>query len=313
MSVLALLLALVAAVAYAIGWVLQQREAAAQEEGGSLSPALLLHLLRRPLWLVGIGAMIVGNLLQAAALGIGGLTLVEPVIVLSLLFALPLGAALSRQMMRRGEWVAAIAVSVGVAVLILISQPTETTRVGDPVSWTLAGAATAGATAILVSVGLKYDGVPRAVSFAISAGLLLGLSDATTKSLFDLVNHHGTGVLLTSWQTYALVATAVYALLLSQDAYKAAPLPASLPPITVVEPIVGMVIGVFVLGEHFTLNWAAGAGELAALGLMVWGTYRLAQSPLVCAEKRADEERKAAEHGRHEHEESAGRDRALSA
>jgi drug/metabolite transporter (DMT)-like permease len=295
MSVLALLLALLAAGCYAVGWVLQQREAAAQDERGSLSPRLLLHLLRRPMWLVGIAAMVAGNLLQGGALGIGGLTLVEPVIVLSLLFALPLGAALSRQLMHRGEWLAAIAVSVGVALLLVIGHPTETTRVGFALSWTLAGAATAGATALLVSVGLKYDGVPRAVSFATAAGLLLGLSDATTKSLFDLVDHHGPHVILTSWQTYGLVVTAIYALLLSQDAYKAAPLPASLPPITVVEPIVGMVIGVFVLGEHFTITGAAGPIELGALALMVWGTYRLAESPLVCAEQRADESRRIAE------------------
>jgi len=51
----------------------------------------------------------------------------------------------------------------------------------------------------------------------------------------------------------------------------------------------------------------------AALGLMVWGTYRLAQSPLVCAEQRADEERRAAEHDRHASDDRPDADRALSA
>ena len=289
---LAVVLALVAATCYAVGWVLQQREAAAQEERASLSPALLLHLVRRPLWLLGIGAMVAGNLLQAGALAVGGLTLVEPVIVLSLLFALPLGAAWSRQRLHAGEWAAAVAVCLGVALLLVLGQPTQTTRIGLPLMWVLAGSATAGATAVLVLAGLRFEGVPRAACFATAAGMLFGLQDAMTKSLFDVLDHRGTGALLTSWQGYALVVTAVYALLLAQDAYKSAPLPASLPPVTVVEPIVGMVVGVAVLGEHFTVSGATPVGEVAAVALMLWGSYRLAGSPLVVAEQRDEAEQR---------------------
>jgi drug/metabolite transporter (DMT)-like permease len=286
---LAVVLALAAAGCYAVGWVLQQREAAAQAEQPSLSPRLLLHLLRRPLWLLGIVSMVAGNLLQAAALAVGSLTLVEPVLVLSLLFALPLGAAWSRQRLHLGEWAAAVAVSVGVALALVIGGLGGATRVGIPVHWALAGSATSLATAAIVAAGTRVEGAARATLFATAAGMLFGLQDATTKSLFEALKGAEPAAVLTSWQSYAVVLTAVYGLLLSQDAYKSAALPASLPALTVGEPIVGVAVGVAVLGEHVNTSGPALVGELAALVLMVWGTHALAKSPLVLAEQREPE------------------------
>lgn len=283
---LSVLLALAAAAFYAVGWVLQQREAAAESERPSLSPALLLHLVRRPAWLVGIAAMVAGNVLQGAALTFGSLTLVEPVLVTSLLLALPLGAAMSRQRLHRREWTAAIAVSVGVAVLLIVGAPTAATHVGQPFNWVLAGAAAAGASAVVVLLGLRTGGVARAVLFASAAGMLFGLEDAITKSLFDRIDVHGITTVFTSWQTYGVLATAIYGLLLAQDAYKSAPLPASLPPLTVGEPIIGIAVGIVVLGERFNISGLAPVWEIIAVVAMVWGSYALAESPLVMAEQR---------------------------
>lgn len=204
----------------------------------------------------------------------------------SLLLALPLGAALSRQRLHRGGWVAAVAVSLGVALLLVIGAPGGATRVGSPVHWALAGCATSAATATIVAAGLRFEGAVRAALLATAVGMLFGLQDATTKSLLDAADRAGTLALVTSWQSYAILLTAVYGLLLSQDAYKSAALPASLPALTVGEPLVGMVVGVLVLGEHVNASGAALAGELAALVMMVWGVCALARSPLVAAEQR---------------------------
>lgn len=298
---LAIVLAVFAALCYAIGWVLQQREASVETERPSLSPALLLHLLGRPLWIVGIVAMVIGNLLQSWALAIGSLTMVEPVLVTSLLFALPLGAAWSRQRLHAREWLAACAVSVGVAALLVFGQPSEVTVPGHPLSWVLTGAATAGAILAVVAFGLRTSGTVRAALFASAAGALFGVQDAATKALFERIEDHGAVTVVTSWQAYAVVATAVYGLLLSQDAYSAAPLPASLPALTVGEPLVGMAVGVGVLGEHFDVSGARPVWELFAVVVMLWGSYALANSPLVIAEQRVDAARRLAEHERAAH------------
>ncbi len=53
---------------------------------------LLVRLARRPLWIVGLFAHAVGTGLHAVALRFGALSLVQPLLVISLVFALPLRA-----------------------------------------------------------------------------------------------------------------------------------------------------------------------------------------------------------------------------
>ena len=288
--------ALAASVFYAIGWVFQQREAALQPESPSLRVSLLFHLARRKLWLVGIGAMVVGNILQSVSFGEGTLGQVEPLLVASLLFALPIGAAWARERLSFMEWAAAIAVSAGVALFILVGNPAGASQVGDGDSWVLTGSATAALTSILVLAGIRARGVvTQAVLFSLAAGVLYGVADAMTKSLFAYISHHGILAAGTQWQPYALVAASMYGLLLSQDAYKDAPLPASLPPATIAEPIVGIAVGASALGEKLSITGLDPLWEGVALVLMTWGAYRLAHSPLIVAERRAEREAAEAE------------------
>ena len=89
--------ALGSALLYAVAAVTQQRAASAQPLEYSLRLALLFNLLRRPLWLVGLACDIGAFLLQFWALDHGGLVLVQPLLVSGLLFALPLGALISKE------------------------------------------------------------------------------------------------------------------------------------------------------------------------------------------------------------------------
>ena len=58
---------------------------------------LLLQMVRRPTWMAGIAADVVGFGAQAVALTIGRLAVVQPLLVLGVVFALPLGVLLSRR------------------------------------------------------------------------------------------------------------------------------------------------------------------------------------------------------------------------
>src|SRR3954465_4406176 len=117
-------LAFAASVCFAVAYVLQYHEAHEAPRGLFLSPRLLLELAHHRLWLGGIAAMMVGNGLQAWALGIGSLAVVEPVLTTSLLFALPLSAAWRRERLRRREWAGAVMVSAGLGLVLGIGTPT---------------------------------------------------------------------------------------------------------------------------------------------------------------------------------------------
>ena len=84
------LLALLAALSFALGSVLQQRGTlhTSASEG---DPRFLAEILRKPVWLISGTLQILGWVLQAAALEAGSLVVVQSLCALSLVFALPLG------------------------------------------------------------------------------------------------------------------------------------------------------------------------------------------------------------------------------
>lgn len=86
-------LAFVAAVLFALGVVLQQRGAMAAPRAGSAG--FLGSIFTNWVWLAGGATQVVGWIVQAVALDLGSLFLVQPIISLQVVFALPLGMALT--------------------------------------------------------------------------------------------------------------------------------------------------------------------------------------------------------------------------
>ncbi len=270
-----------AAVFLAVGFVVQQHAAAEQPPTDILSFRLLAHLVRRPLWLGGIAAMIVGQLLGATALDHGDIALVDPIMASNLLFALPLAAVWRRRRLGLREWLGAVTLIVGLAVFILAGDPSGGSPSHLPwANWVIAGGSVTLIAAALVAVAKRLEASREATLLATAAGLLYGLQDALTQR--TLAGFHGGFVLiLTSWPAYTLLTVAVVALLLGQSAFEAAPLPASLPAITVAEPLAGIAFGAGVFGEHLSLGGPLLAAELAGVALMITGVVMLARSPVV--------------------------------
>ena len=122
-----IVLAIAAAVLFALGTVLLQKGGMAEPAGGSTS-GLLLRMARRPIWLAGIAADAAGFALQAVALTIGRLAVVQPLLVSSVVFALPLGAKLTDQRVRRIDVVAALVVTIALVVFLTAADPSGVGR-----------------------------------------------------------------------------------------------------------------------------------------------------------------------------------------
>ena len=80
--------ALAGALSYAVASVAQQQAAATMTSGRTFDVTLVMRLIRTRRWLIGLVAVIAGYLLQAVALDLGRLLVVEPVFPLGLLLAL---------------------------------------------------------------------------------------------------------------------------------------------------------------------------------------------------------------------------------
>ena len=117
------LLSLVAATAFALGTVLQQKgtvQTSGQDAGGVRFLASLLH---RPVWLLGGAVTVVGGLCQTLALRDGTLAGVQAITTLSLVIALPFGAWLTDQRITGTVWLGAAALVVGIVLFLSVGAP----------------------------------------------------------------------------------------------------------------------------------------------------------------------------------------------
>ncbi len=273
---LAAALALLAALFLAIASAAQQRAASRVSDDRSEGLALIKVLVRRPLWWGGTLCDVGGFLAQAAALGFGSLLLVQPLLVTTLLMALPLSARWAGRRLRRSDWVWAVLLATALAVFVATGEPTAGLDRAGAARWVPAGIV----LAVLLAGCLLVAGVRRrhrAVALAAATALLYGLLAALTKAVVSLLPG-GPLAVLTSWETYALVAAAVIGTVLQQSAFQAGGLAASLPTITVGEPVVAVAIGAVVLDEQLRSGGAQWAliGVLGAV--MVAATAALASS-----------------------------------
>lgn len=273
--------ALLAALSFAVAAVLQQAAAASVPQTKSLHPSLFASLIRRPAWLAGAVLDVSSYIIQGVALAFGPLVLVMPLASTDLLFAMPLLAWRHGRRPTRAETAGAACTAGGMAAF-LVALPTATgTTVPELTDWIPLLTVVVTLSGGLLAVGLRLSGNIRTGLYATSAGLLLALLDALTKSAADLARTDGWGA-LGHWEPYALIAVGGTGLLLVQSAYQAGSLAVSLPVIDTVEPVGSVLMGAVVFQEPLATSWAL-AGQVAGGVLAVAGIVILGRSPLVRA------------------------------
>jgi hypothetical protein len=272
---LAVLLALCAALASAVGNVIRQRSAqeVTDKQVGHLT--LFGMLLRDKRWWLGGLGDISSYLLLAWALDEGSVLLVMSLQVTALLFALPIYARVTRHRVTRGEWLWAVVLAAALAVMIAVGQPAGGHERGALGAW-LVVAIVMGPPLLLFVLGARIwsDRPAAALLLAAVAGSLLAVFSVLMKGVVDVIEHHP-GQLWHTPEFYAWLFTGVGGMIIHQSAYRAGALTASLPTIIVAKPVVAGVLGVTVLGETlnadgtgwFVLAVAAAVVVVATVGL----------------------------------------------
>ncbi|WP_067545888.1 DMT family transporter [Nocardia crassostreae] len=242
----AIVCALLAALCFAVAAVAQQHAAAGVGEDESL----VRELLRNPRWWAGIGGDATGYGLQVVALALGAVLLVQPILVSALVFALPLSARINRRGISARTWAIALALVAALACFLIVGNPTEGNSTAPLGDWIVPLAVLLGLIGAAVAAGgATRDPARRALLLGAAGGSLFGLAAALTVYVTGLFEH-GLGQVLGSWQTWALVTAGVTGVYLQQRAFQAGPLAASLPAVTIAEPLAAAFIGVGVLGER---------------------------------------------------------------
>jgi drug/metabolite transporter (DMT)-like permease len=257
-------LAILAAVLFALGTVLQQKGTMATEDDDT---RFLLHILRRPVWLAGAALQGTGWVVQAMALDRASLVVVQSITALSLVLALPLGVALTGQRIGGRELSGAILTMLGIVFFISAGQPQGGTTHPSASAWWSACLVTGALVGILFLVGRHYTGAAKALTYGAAAGLGYGLQAAVTKTFVTELGGGAIG-LLTSWSTYVLVVSAVSGFALQQSSLKTGVLAPAMASANSVTLFSSVVLGMAVYGETLSKSGTSHSSA-AVIGLLV--------------------------------------------
>jgi drug/metabolite transporter (DMT)-like permease len=280
LTLLAIVLAVLAAGANAWASVLQRKAARTEPDSRSFSIGLLWDLAHRPVWIAGILTVLVGFLLQAAALGSGTIVLVQPLLVLELPFTLLIGSWVLGGRVNAREWTAIICMAGGVALLLagLAPHGDNPGTVGLPL-WIAGVVVTMIIAAGFVAASRKRPPTVRAALLGIATGITFGLTAVLVKAITAAFAAGGLAAVFTSWQTYLLVVAGPTGFFVLQNALQAGRLVASQPGMTLMNPATAIAWGIAILGERVR------GGELLVLAgvgavLLAGGTVLLSSSSL---------------------------------
>ena len=277
MNVLAIVLSLVAALLFAVAAVLQEKgtDGLSDDDASGVGVGLFAKLVRRRVWLLGITADIAGFAVQAGALAVGSLLLVQPLLVSTLLFALPLAAFFQRRRLTGAEWLWASVLIVALVLFMVFGEPTEGITAPAFASWIAPLIFLVVVVSACVLGGNRLPhGTNRSLILAVAAGLMLGFSAPFTKTAIDAFGEslfNG----LSSWEFWAMAVTATLGTLWQQSSYQAGDVQTSLPTVTVLKPMIAMGLGLSIYHEHLRISTFGDFIVVASLAFMCVATFAL--------------------------------------
>jgi drug/metabolite transporter (DMT)-like permease len=258
-------IALVGALGYAGGAALQQYEAV---HGGAT-----LKLVRQPRWLVGGVIGLTGAGLHAVALSLAPLVLIQPVSVATLVFAVPLAAALHGRRPKKAEVLGSIAVAVGLlGLMLLIPQSNTRPELSTPAA--LGFLACVGIVVVVCQLtARRARGAGKTLLLSVGAG-----SVPASVSTFVRVVGGGLGGDLSRlfhWFTLAIPLLLVFAIVLLQKSYAVGYFGIAYAGVQVVDPITSVLAGTILLGEPLPSGVGSVIPAIVSAAVLIAGTITL--------------------------------------
>ncbi|MFJ9024282.1 hypothetical protein ACIRPU_30575 [Streptomyces sp. NPDC102259] len=267
-TLVAVVLSLFSAVAYAAAAVAQERLASQHPGTG------LLRLLGNAAWWWSVGLNAAAALLHVVALKYGPLTVVQPLGALTLVAAVPMGARVAGRQVSAAEWRGTAFTLAGLAaILVTASGPAPEDVLSMPEA-----VAVAGATATLIGL-LARRGARPGLRHATASGFASGVASALTQTVTVAATDRSGPLLSVQVIGVALLvaAFATAGLLLSQTAYRGG-LGAPLAMVTLANPVAAAAIGLALLGERLQGGAAGVLLALAGAGVAGWGVVLLSRA-----------------------------------
>lgn len=294
MKILAISLALLSAVALAIGTQLQNGAVGVQKKAAlsgrsHLNLRQLLDLIRHPQWVTGLFISIAALVFQFTALLLAPLILVQPIGATALVITSVLNARITKTKLNQGSILAILLCTAGLGAFVVMAHEVSVEPVIDDTA--LMQILTMAITLIAIFGYIFFSGASRfkPLTFIIGAGVLYGFVATLTKVVIKrLFNQDGfnrlisfQGELVTDGLTVLALLSMVAAGLLGgwfvQNAYASGPPDLVVAGLTVIDPLIAVSIGVVLLNEAMNAPWPIMLGFLASGAMAVIGVFLLSR------------------------------------
>ena len=271
------LFALLTALFNGVASVLQRTAAATAPQSRALHLSLLGYLVRRKVWLAGIGMVILAAVCQATALATGPVALVQPIFIIELPFTLLLASRLNRRRLPRVTWWAVGLVTVSLGAGLAAAAPSGGSDYASIKVWVTALIVTGVFEAVVITVGVRTRGNARAAAFGLAAACGYALTATLMKSAVAVLPQ-GAGAFFSTWQLYATAGAGVGALFLLQNALQAGTLVAVQPPLTLGDALISASYGVTIYGEDVRTGGWLLVVQIVAVIAVTLGCIQLSRS-----------------------------------
>jgi drug/metabolite transporter (DMT)-like permease len=274
---IAVLLAVLGAFFLAFGAQRQGSAVKADTGGLALSSHGLFRLIRSPRWIFGLLLLCTGMVMNAIALVSAPLTVVQPIGAIALVITTIVNSKDQGLSINRATVVAISACVTGSALFVVlavnVTQENHHVSGSDELTIVLLLALAVG---LFGTLALLFKHRMSAFIYILGAGVLFGFVAVLTRIIGKhLLDPNGLGLLNVQWYSVvAIVAAGGLGSWFVQSAYSGGPPDLVIAGLTVIDPIVGIAIGIAILGElrpdvHAVMAIAMGtAASLAIVGVI---------------------------------------------
>ena len=257
--------------------VLQRIANATAPPEHALRLSLFGYLIRRKVWLAGIGMVILAAVCQATALATGPVALVQPIFIIELPFTLLVASRLNHRRLPRATWWAVAMVTVSLGAGLAAAAPSGGSAQASARVWITALIVTAAFEAVVITIGVRARGNARGAALGLAAACGYALTATLMKAAVSELPQ-GAGAFFGSWQLYATAVAGVGALFLLQNALQAGSLVAVQPPLTLGDALISACYGVTVFGEEVRAYGWLLVVEIVAVIVIAVGCVQLSRS-----------------------------------
>jgi len=275
----AVLLALLASFFFALAATLWQKASLSLDGVSIRHPRSFLLLLGQWVWLAGLAAQIIGVALQAAALDRGRVSIIQPLLVTAVIWAIPLGYYLTGQEITRRVVTGAIVIVAGLAVFSSFADPAAGVNDAPLSDWISAMVVIVFICAGLLLFANRGSLSARAATLGTVAGVLYGLAATLMKPVVENLHAEGVEAVLSNWELWVMAAAGLIGFMFQQLSLGTGKLVASVAAVSVANPVVSVILGALVLQETLDKSppWHAVLG-IGGLALALFGAVVVSSS-----------------------------------